>query len=56
MIIGRDLMVQLGLTADSKRQLLQWDDATVNMKGPRSFLGQSNLTKREMCTVVMQAA
>ena len=39
MIIGRDLMVQLGLTADFKRQVLQWDGATVHMKDPRSLLG-----------------
>ena len=32
MIIGRDLMVQLKLTADFKRQVLQWDGATVYMK------------------------
>ena len=51
--IGRDLMVQLGLTADFKRQVLQWDGATINMKGPRSLLGKSDLTKREMREVVM---
>ena len=32
MIIGRDLMVQLGLTANFKRQVLQWYGATVHMK------------------------
>ena len=32
MIIGRDLMVQLVLTADFKHQILQWDGATVLMK------------------------
>ena len=32
MIIGRDLMVQLCLTADFRRQVLQWDCATVHMK------------------------
>ena len=39
MIIGRDLMVQLGLMADFKRQVLQWDGATVHMKEPRILLG-----------------
>ena len=34
MIIGRDLMVHLGRTADFKRQVLHWDGATVNMKEP----------------------
>ena len=54
MIIGRDLMVQLGLSDDFKRQVLQWYGATVHMKDPRSLLGQSNLTKSEMHEVVMQ--
>ena len=54
MIIGRDMMVQLGLTADFKRQVLQWDGATVNMKEPRGLLGQYNLTKRKMREVVMK--
>ena len=31
MIICRDLVVQLGLTADFKRQVLQWGGATVHM-------------------------
>ena len=39
MIIGRDLMVQLGLTADFKRQVLQWDGTTVPMKEPSGLLG-----------------
>ena len=56
MIIGRDLMVQLGLTADFKRQLLQWVSATVHMKEPINLLGQSNLTKSKMRKVVMQTA
>ena len=34
MIIGCDLMVKLGLPADFKRQLLQWDVITVPMKNP----------------------
>ena len=32
MIIGRDSMVQLGLTAEFKHQVLQWDGATVPIK------------------------
>ena len=47
-------MVQLGLTADFKRQVLQWYGATVNIKELRNFLGESDLTKREMREVVMQ--
>ena len=46
-------MVHLGLTADFKRQVLQWDDATAHMKQPSVLLGQSNLTKRNMREVVM---
>ena len=55
MIIGRDLMVQLGLTDDFKRQALQWDGATVHIKEPSSFLGKSDITKCEIHKVVMQA-
>ena len=32
MIIGRDLMVQLGLSANFKNEVLQWDGITVPMK------------------------
>ena len=49
-------MVRLGLTANFKRQFLQWDGATVNMKEPSSLLVKSDLTKREMSKVVMQTA
>ena len=56
MIIGHDLMVQLGLTDDFKCQALQWDGTTVYMKESRTLLGKSDLTKREMCEVVMQTA
>ena len=56
MIIGSDLMVKLCLTADFKRQVLQWDDATVHMKDSRIFLGQSDLTKREIREVGTQTA
>ena len=56
MIIGRDLIVHLGLTADFKHQGFQWYGATVHMKEPSSLLGQSDLTKREMREVVMQTS
>ena len=56
MIIGRDLMVKLGLTSDFKRQVLQWDCATVPMKKPRGMLGKSDINKREMREVVIQTA
>ena len=54
LIIGRSLMVQLGLTAKFKRQVLQWDGATVHMKEPIVLIGKSNLTKRKICEVVIQ--
>ena len=46
MIIGYDLIVQIGITADFQRQVLQWYGATVHMKEPINLLGQSGLTKR----------
>ena len=39
MIIGRDLMVQLCLTNNFKRQILQWDGAKEPMKKPRGLIG-----------------
>ena len=56
MIIGREMMAHLDLTADFKRQVLQWDCTTIHMKESRNLLGQSELTKREMHEVVMQTA
>ena len=38
-IIGHELIMQLGLTADFKRQILQWEGATVPMKEPSYLLG-----------------
>ena len=54
MIIGRDLMVKIGLTVNLKRQFPQWDGVTLSMKEPSGLLGQSYLTSREMRVVVMQ--
>ena len=56
MIIGHDLVVQLGLTANFKRQVLQWDGAAVPMKYPIELLGKQYLTSSEMHDVVMQTA
>ena len=39
MIIVRELMVQLGLTENFKRQVLQCYGATVHIKEPSRFLG-----------------
>ena len=38
MIIGCDLMVQLGMSAKFKRHVLQWDGVTVPMKEPRGLI------------------
>ena len=56
MIISHDLIVQIVLTDDFKRQVLQWGSDTLHMKEPRGLLWQSGLTKRDMCEVVMQTA
>ena len=56
MIIGRDLMVQLGLMSDLKSQVLQWYGVTVPMKEPRGLIGKSDLNKRQMRKVVMHTA
>ena len=49
-------MVQLGLASDFKLQVLQWDGTTVHMKESGNLLGKSDLTKSEMCEVVIQTA
>ena len=56
MIICHGLMVQLGMTAKFKLQVLQWDGATVHMKESSGLLGQSDINKPEMHEVVMQNA
>ena len=53
MVIGPNLMVQLGLMSDFKIQFIQWDSAEVTMKDPSGLLGQKNLTGRNMSEVVM---
>ena len=40
MIIGHDLKLQLGITADFKSQVLQWDGSTIHMKEHISLLGK----------------
>ena len=38
MIIGRELMVQIGLMEDFKRQVLQWDGSSVPTKEPSDLI------------------
>ena len=53
-IIGRDLMIQLVLTSEFKRQVLQWHGDTVQMKEPRGLLWKPDLNKHDMRKVGMQ--
>ena len=54
MIIGRDLMLQLGLSENFKHQILQWYGISALMKEPLCLLYQADLTSREMSKVIMQ--
>ena len=56
MIIICDLMVQLGLSVNFKRQFIQWDGVTVPMKEPSGLIGKSDLTIRDMREVVMHTS
>ena len=49
-------MVQLGLSDDFKRQVLQWDVTTASIKKPRGLVGKSDLNICEMRKVVIQTA
>ena len=53
-IIGHDLMVQLGLSPDFNIQLLQRDGFTVPMKEPRCLIGKTDTTSCEMRKLAMQ--
>ena len=44
MIIGHDLMVQLGLPANFKIQVLQWGGVTIPVKEPKGLLEKLYLT------------
>ena len=37
MILGRDVLSELGITLDFKGQTMTWDDSTIRMKDPESF-------------------
>ena len=54
MIIGRNMIVQLGLSSEFKCRVLQWDGVTVTIKETRGLMGQTYLTCCNMCEVVMQ--
>ena len=56
MIIGHDLMVQLGLIYYFKRKVLAWENCVVLMKEPGIFIGKLDLTKCKMQEVVVQTS
>ena len=53
MIIGRFLMLQLGMSSDFNHQFLQWGGVTVPMKEPNGLIGKSCLTSCKMQEVVI---
>ena len=55
-IIGRDLMIKIALTAYFQRQSLKWYVATVPIKEPSGLLGKLDLSKHEMREVLMHTA
>ena len=50
------MMLQLGLKANFRHQILEWDDTVIPMKDPVNFIGQPDLTKSEIREVVKQTA
>ena len=54
MIIGRDMMVQIGLSDEFKHQVLQWDSASLPTKDTIRLLGQQYLIRRNMNEVVIK--
>ena len=56
MIISCELVVQLGLMANFKRQVLQRDGSTVQMKAPTVLLGKLDLINRNIRKVVMKTS
>ena len=56
MIISCELVVQLGLMANFKRQVLQRDGSTVHMKAPTGLLGKLDLINRNIRKVVMKTS
>ena len=53
-ILGRDLIIQLGLKVEFSRQVLEWYGTVEPIKDPGNFHGQPDLTKCEIQEVVMQ--
>ena len=49
-------MVKLSLSAEFKRQIIQWYGATVPMKEPSGLIGKKYLTSLKMHKVVIQTA
>ena len=43
-IMGHELMVQLGPKENFGWKFLEWDETDITMKDPRNFLGKTSLT------------
>ena len=56
MIIGSDLMIQLGISVDFKHSVIQWDGVTVPMKKLRSLLGKSDSASFKMREVSVKTS
>ena len=53
MIIGHDLMLQLGPLVDFNHQVIQLYGVTGHMKETRGLLGQSDLSNHNMHNVII---
>ena len=53
-VIGRDLMVQLGLLANFKHQIFQSNGIITPMKEPNSLIRKSDITSCDMHEVVIK--
>ena len=49
-------MVHLGLKANFKHQVIQWDNDAAPIKDPMSLIGQTCLNSRDKRGVVMKTA
>ena len=55
MIIGFDLIVQLGLNSDFGHKIPELDETVIPMKKPGSFICKPDLTKPDMQEDVIQS-
>ena len=55
MIVGRDLMLHLGLKNYFGCQIMEWKQTIIPMKETGNLLGQPDLTKHKIREMVIQA-